>query len=177
MDNSSGLSCSRLAQTSAVIFAIVKLLVHVVPTKGPAWKGNFPQQNVKLETAGPMAREYADYNQSICYGSLPFWEHQTSPPVLHDIIHTTSRWLLLRFISSFKTFSENHYQWAHVKQNNKVSDQKQVHPKTYDLVQLQRYGAWLGRLRYWQVCQLEKSWCLTLSEREEFFTLRFQAAY
>lgn len=80
VDNSSGLSCSHLAQTSAVVFAIVKLLVHVVPTKGPAWKGNFPPQNVKLETDGPMAREYADYSQSIFYGSLPFWSTRPAHP-------------------------------------------------------------------------------------------------
>lgn len=165
-------------QTSAVISATVKLIARVVPRNGPAWRGNFPPHSVQLETAGPMAREYADSCQSICHGSLPFLERWTSPPALRDMIETHKQVVATPLHFFIQNIFWRSYQRAHVKWNIKVSDQKPVHVRTCNLVQLQRCSPCLYGLKGWKVpvWKVHDAWSY-LRERnriEPFFPVTYR---
>lgn len=103
-------------QPSAVVFAIVKLTARVVPRKGPDWKGKFSLHGVQSETAGPVAREdsTAASAEAFAMGHCHSWSTRPAHQLFMIWYKPTSRWLLLHFISSFKTFPEDHFTYKNM---------------------------------------------------------------
>lgn len=129
----------------------------MVPRKG-TWKGNFPPHSTWLETAGPVAREYADGRWSIFHGSLPFSEHRTSPTALHEMIQTHKQVAAAPLHFFIQNISWRSQPWVHVKWNIKVPDWEQLYLRLCDVIQVQRRPSpCLRGLKCWKICQSEKS--------------------
>lgn len=142
------------------------------PERVQLGEGTWPPHSGQLETAGPRPGNMLTAAKAFAMGHCHSWS--TRPA--HQLFLLWQKTHKQVVVAPLHFFIQNifwrPYPRAHVMWNITVSDQKPIHLRSCNLVQLQRCLC-LSGLKGWKVYQSEKSGCLRLPQREETYWTTF----